>query len=190
MLLQKEDELEHLVKTVSEERIQRVEKSDKVSPTPPSERKDFRERSMTQYMEDAQTVDFDLNNYSTERVYYRTGKPLDVPGVLHAERLSAWEGSLAVVEDGLPDKTRKQLQEHGQVRVVKAGVERGILVGLTTEDDVCLGLGVVDHIDYENESIHIHTPLTEINEAYRIQFGSLRYHPDGHEAGFVEPGTL
>lgn len=193
VLLQKDEELEHLVNTVSEERVKRVTVSDKVSPTPPDERKDLRERSMRHYMEDASLRTLDLDDFGTERIYYKTGHPLEVNAeeVIHAERLSAWEGSLAVVDGFLSEVGREELSEHGQIRTIEPGVEEGILVGLTTEDDVCLGLGIVEEIDYENGTVSVHTPLEDPeNKAYRIQFGSIRYTPDGSEAGFVEPGTL
>ncbi|MGM0381614.1 MAG: Clp1/GlmU family protein, partial [bacterium] len=143
VMLQKDKELEHLVCSVSEDRVKRVKVSDKVSPTPPSERKGLRERNMKNYMKNASLKTLDLENFGLERVYLGTGQEMniDYPEILHAEKLSAWEGVLAVVDGELSGEATKELSEHGQVRTIQPGIEEGLLVGFTTEHDDCKGLG-------------------------------------------------
>ncbi|MFP4687291.1 MAG: Clp1/GlmU family protein [bacterium] len=192
VLLQKEEELEHLVCTVGEERVKRVKVSDKVTPTPPSERKGLRERSMKNYLKDASLKTIDLEEFGLERTYFGSGRELDleIPGILHAEKLSAWEGVLVVANGELSAEAREALSDYGQIRLIKPGGEKGVLIGFTSEHDVCLGLGVIESIDYKNKVMKVHTPLENPEEAFRIQFGSLRYKPNGNENGFIEPGML
>ncbi len=192
VLLQKEEELEHLVHTVSPERVKRVKVSDKVTPTPPSERKGLRERSMTGYMKNNSLKTLDLNEFGLERTYFGSGQVLDleIPGILHAEKLSAWEGILVVADEELSSEARETLADYGQIRLVQPGCEKGVLIGFTTEHDVCIGLGVIESIDYKNKVLKVHTPVENPTDAYRIQFGSLRCKPDGSENGFIEPGML
>ncbi len=142
VMLQKDQELEHLVCSVSEQRVKRVKVSDKVSPTPPSERKGLRERNMKNYMKEASLKTLDLDNFGLERVYLGTGQELDLdyPEILHAEKLSAWEGVLAVIDGELSGEAIQELSEYGQIRTIKPGIEKGLLVGFTTEHDDCKGL--------------------------------------------------
>ncbi len=192
VLLQKDQELEHLVHTISSDRVERVDVSDKVTPTPPNERKGLRERSMKGYMENTQQKTLNLKNFGLERVYFGSGSPLQVedPQVLHAEKLSGWEGVLAVVDGELSATTREKLSGYGQLKIVNPEIVEGLLISFTTEDSVCIGLGVVESIDFTEKTMQVHTPLENPEEAYRIQFGSIRYLPDGTENGFVEPGAL
>ena len=192
VMLQKDQELEHLVCSVSEQRVKRVKVSDKVSPTPPSERKGLRERNMKNYMKEASLKTLDLDNFGLERVYLGTGQELDLdyPEILHAEKLSAWEGVLAVIDGELSGEAIQELSEYGQIRTIKPGIEKGLLVGFTTEHDDCKGLGIIEELDYENKILKVHTPLDNPQAAHRVQFGSLRYEPDGTEAGFIEPGKI
>ncbi len=192
VLLQKDNELEHLVQTVSDARVKRVKVSDAVTPTPPSERKGLRERSMKSYMEEREVKTLDLDKFGLERVYYDSGTPLQIEAeeVLHAEKLSGWEGVLAVVDGKLSATAEEKLSEYGQVKTVSPDIVEGVLVGFTTEDNVCIGLGIIESLDFEERKITVHTPLENPEDAYRIQFGSVRYKPDGTENGFIEPGAL
>lgn len=192
VLLQKDNELEHLVKTISEERVKRVDVSDKVTPTPSSERQGLRERSMKKYMDDASLKELDLENFGLERVYYGSGSEIHVedPNVIHAEELSGFEGILAVVDGELSSSTREKLSSYGQVRTVAPDAPEGLVVGLTTEANVCIGLGVVESLDFVNKKIKIQTPVEAPDDAYRIQFGTLQYKADGTENGFIEPGAF
>ncbi|MFB6357150.1 MAG: Clp1/GlmU family protein [bacterium] len=193
VLLQKDRELEHLVKTVPDDRIRRVTVSDKVQATPPSERQSLRERNMKQYMKDAKQHTINLRETATERIFFNTGEPLelDQPGVLRAENLSGFEGILVIKDTDFNSEVMRELaEEYGNVRTVEPGFEKGILVGFADDRNRCYGVGVVEEIDYEDLTISVHTPLENPGDFARVQFGSLRYTPTGEEHGFVEPGSM
>ena len=189
VLLQRKDELEHLVKGYNPKRIVRFRASKKASFTSKSERKKLRELPSTRYFKGARKIRLSLERIATDRCYFRTGKKIRVPGTLYAERLSSFEGTLLVTQKPLPEEKLKKLKKKlGNIKNIVVGDEKGILVGLLDENGDTLGLGRIDKIDYKKSEIFLTTPVTDKEKVRIIQFGSLKVSPEGKEAGFVSPG--
>lgn len=194
VLLQRERELEHLVKGRPPHHIVRIKVSKKAAPTSPDVRKALRESLSTSYFKDGAMMELPLDTILTYRCYLFSGQPIVVnhPAVLWAEKLPAYEGTLLVVKKPLSDKDRAQLSQAlgPALRILVSGVERGVLVGLIDEKQHCQGMGILDSFDFTARKIRLFTPVKDIRLIHGMVIGSVRYTTSGAEAGFVEPGTF
>lgn len=194
VLLQRDRELEHLVKGRPEHHIVRIKVSKKASPTSADVRKALRENLSIQYFKDAHTMELPIDSMVFYRSFLFTGQPIAVNhlNVLWAERLPAYEGTLLVVKKPLTPKDREILSKElgPNLRVLISGVENRALVGLLDTKQHCLGMGTIEEIDFKAKKIRVHTPLQDRAPIRGIVIGSIRYNKDGTEAGFVDPGTF
>ena len=193
VLLQRSDELEHLVKNYSPEKIVHIPVTKGPAPRNHDERKGLREAMYKKYLKQAGYLELDLDEIQTDRVYFKTGKEIKLEGIqyLWAERLSGLEGLLLVTERPLSEEESIMVKKEVGVYNLKnilAGNEKNILVGILDSMSDVLGIGIIDRIDYKGRKIRIFTPVKENEKIKTIQFGSLRLTPEGTEAGFVEPG--
>lgn len=192
VLMQRKDELEHLVRREPKKKVVRMAVSRKASFTPPDERKKLREKVSMAYMAGAKLVT--VRKFATEGVFYGTGSAErffeDVPGLVHAERLSGWEGWLLITK--LPLANAGDLMQRHKVRIQNAvaGVEREAMVALLDVRGDCLGLGSVESIDFARRTAKIWTPVKKTGAIHTLQFSSLRLTREGAEAGFMTPGIL
>ena len=165
ILLQRESELEHLVKRENPQKIERVHVSKKATSTSDADRKLLREKIASQYYQNLKKIELNFKDIATDRVFFLTGQriyPKSV-SVLWAERLSGWEGMLAVTEKPLTFEEQKLLKEEFKVfnvRNILTGKEKNLVVGLLDNEKNCLGLGIIEKIDWEKEKIILHTPIT------------------------------
>ncbi|MBI4178155.1 hypothetical protein HY522_01860 [bacterium] len=194
VLLQRERELEHLVRGRPDHRIVRIKISKKAAPTSPDVRKALRENLSKKYFVDASLREIPMDPVIFYRAFLFSGQPIVInhPAVLWAERLPAYEGTLLVVKRPLTPKDRAQLSEKfgPALRVIPSGLEKGVLVGLLGDKQHCLGMGILDVLDFEHRKIRLFTPVPDHSSIRGIVIGSVRYNTDGTEAGFVEPGTF
>jgi len=189
VLLQRTDELEHLVKGYASKKIVRINVSKKASFTSAEDRKKLRELPSTRYFKGARKIRLSLERIATDRCYFGTGKEMKIPGTLYAERLSGFEGILVVTQKFFSqEKLKKLRKELGNIRNIIAGKERGILVGLLDGKGDTLGMGRIEKIDYKRKEVLLTTPVKNGKKIRVIQFGSLKITPEGREAGFVSPG--
>ncbi len=189
VLLERKDELEHLVKGCDPKKIVRIHVSKEASLTSEKERKKLRELASQRYFKNAKEIRLPLERIVTDRCYFRTGKEIEIPGALYAERLSGFEGTLIITQKPLSQGKLKDLsKELGNIKSIVAGEEKGILVGLLDEKGDTLGLGRIEKINYKKKEVLLSTPVRDGERIRVIQFGSLRVTPEGREAGFVSPG--
>jgi len=193
ILLQRGEELEHLVKNYPREKIVRLPVEKGPSPRNHEERKGLRETMYKKYFKQAGYVELDLDEVQTDRAYFKTGKEIKLEDIqyLWAERLSGWEGVLVVTEEPLSEEESIIVKREVGVSNLKniiSGNEKNLMVGLLDSMGEVLGIGIIDRIDYKGRKIKIFTPVKEKEKIRTIQFGSLRLTPEGSEAGFVEPG--
>ncbi|MBU4561139.1 hypothetical protein KKG20_02555 [bacterium] len=189
VLLQRTDELEHLIKGYAPKKIVRINVSKKASFTSAEDRKKLREMPSTRYFKGARKIRLSLERIATDRCYFGTGREMKISGTLYAERLSGFEGTLVVTKKPLPQEKLNVLSKKlGNIRNIVAGDEKGILVGLLDEKGDTLGMGRIEEIDYKKKGVLLSTPVKDGGRIKIIQFGSLRITPEGREAGFVSPG--
>ena len=193
ILLQRSEELEHLVKNYPQEKIIRLPVEKGPSSRNHEERKGLRETMYKKYFKQADYIELHLDEVQTDRAYFKTGKEIKLEDIqyLWAERLSSWEGVLVVTEEPLSEEESIMVKREVGVYNLKnilAGNEKNLLVGLLDSTGEVLGIGIIDRIDYKARKIKIFTPVREKEKIRTVQFGSLRLTPEGTEAGFVEPG--
>ncbi|RLD18884.1 MAG: hypothetical protein DRI36_00295 [Caldiserica bacterium] len=193
ILLQRNDEIEHLVKIYKDIPIIRLKVSKKASSTSQEARKKLREEIARKYFKNLQKITLNFDEIETDRAYLLTGKKIEINdgNILHAELLSGWEGALVVSERKLDifeiEKLKKEIGVFRIKNIVK-GKEKNLVVGLLDEKRDVLGLGIIQEIDYKNGKFHILTPFNEKDRIKIIQFGSIKLSENIEEAGFIEPG--
>ncbi len=197
ILMQREDEIEHLIKYVfPQTKVVRMHVSKRASDTSKKDREKLRNLSSQQYFENSTIIEIKFNDFVTERVYFRTGKELPEyknDNIVYFEKFPSFEGCLIVSKNKLTDKEIEKFKSKGffNIKNVTEKFSTGILVSLLSEKKETLALGIIKKIDYENKKIILVTPYNGEKENIKIiQFGSLRYTFDGKEAGFVEPGSF
>jgi len=194
VVMQRHRELEHLVAGVLPDRVVRLDAVvDSIPPTPEQGR-EARERSWHKYFGAARTREYDWSVLRFARCFLGSGETLteELPlteNLLHLEKLSGWEGCLAVsIRTLAPGLINELSKRYGRVRNIIAGREQGMLVGLADESDGLLGLGIIEKIDYRRKKVRVLTPILDWCRVRVMQCGSVRLNPKGQEIGFVEPG--
>ena len=193
--LQREQELEHLLKGVPQAKVRRVPVSTKVRVRTHGERSFLRELILARCFENASKLTLDLRKVKLERCYLGTGRLLDPKTlgveapIIHAEEIP--EGLLVVADVGLDPKVVQELEKKfASVKVIRKGSEKNVLVGLADDRSELLGIGVIDEIDHDRERMTVITPVKEVNRVAVVQFGSMRITPSGKEVGTIRPGTF
>jgi len=198
LALQREAELEPLLRLVEGQRtleIHRLPVSSRVDRRSHAARRAFREERFRQYFASAKRHDLEWKNVRFTRLWLNTGRRLGrdelaLLGVslqtvpLYAEALG--EEGLVLVRGPFSRAALYQVRSALQVSdVLVIDVEqlRGTLLGLHDRDGECLGLGIVQDFDPENERLRILTPLPDPVRIASVAFGSLRLEPTGKELG-------
>lgn len=197
ILLQRDKELEHLVRTVPPDNVFRLPVSKKASNTSQGDRKTLRELVSINYFKDSKRYSVSLDKIKTERSYFKSGYELklDNKKVEYAERLSAWEGILAFVTEFLtPDELAELKKAHSvfNIRQFKTGTEKYLTVALLDKNRRALGLGNIEKFDFAEKEIILHSPISgdDFAKVEIVQFGSNRTDFSGKEMGFISPGSL
>lgn len=191
VLMQRGDELEHLVRPLPREAVVRLAVSKKASSTSQMERKKLRELLSCRYFQNARELEIPFSQIYTDRCYLLTGKSISLEGTLHAEKLSGWEGTLVVTEKPLENPPSSWPQNLGKIKNVVVGSERGLLVALLGKEKECLALARIAKIDFKKKCFILQSPYGgAVQNVCGIQFGSLKIKQNGEEDGFIEPGSL
>ncbi|MFZ5951319.1 MAG: Clp1/GlmU family protein, partial [Candidatus Rifleibacteriota bacterium] len=192
VLMQRSNELEHLVRHLPSEKVVRLPVSKKASSTSQMDRKALRELVSKRYFKDAKVFEIPFKQLYTDRCYFRTGTKIELEGTLHAERLSGWEGTLVVTSGPLmPELTKNWPKDLGMVRNFIAGGEKGLMIALLDENQNMLAIGRLEEFDFLNDNFRIRSNYRgDLGRIKGIQFGSLRLNEAGEEAGFIEPGAF
>ncbi|MFZ2956728.1 MAG: Clp1/GlmU family protein [Candidatus Ozemobacteraceae bacterium] len=194
ILMQRGNELEHLVKHLPAKNVVRLPVSKKASPTSQMERKSLREHVSTVYFKDAKIIEIPFGQVFTDRAYFLTGTPVALEGTLHAEKLSGWEGTLVVSSGPLMPEMMKAWpdpKQLGRIMNFCAGEEKGVMVGLLDAQQDVLAIGRLEELDFLKNVFRVRTPFKGKSESVKgVQFGSLKLTEKGEEAGFLEPGSI
>jgi len=193
--LQREKELEHLLMSAPNVKIIRIPVYQKVRSRSIAERTLLRWLALARYFEGSSKIVLDLRKVRLGRCYYHTGEPIDLrtldvkTHVTYAEKLP--EGLLLVTESELDRKVVQELEaKFGGVKVIIRGSEQNVLVGLMDSENVLLGIGIIDEIDYARDRMVVITPVKNGGKIAAVQFGSMKIKPTGEEIGTIKPGTF
>jgi len=189
--LQRGTELEHLLAPIASHKIRRLPVSTKVRARSPSERSNLRGMLLGKYFEDSETLVLDLKRVRFERTYLKTGHQLNAGEfgrqVVYAEKIP--EGIILVTKGRMDDEALSSIEsKFGQVKIIRAGAEQNVIVGLVNDSNELVGLGIVEKINFERGQIVITTPIKNADQVTSVQFGSMKVKPTGEEVGTVRPG--
>ncbi len=151
-----------------------VEPSRKAHGKDDYERIEMRRRSYARHFADATLLELPLEPLIFQRTLLFAGKPIELEGAVHAEKSS--EGILIVGAPVAPPPDSKLLP---------AGFERNLLCGLADASGRCLGLGIIERIDFARGTIAL-TTVVERDKVRIVQFGDLYVTPEGGELGQVK----
>ena len=134
----------------------------------------MRRRSYARHFAGATSFELSLETLIFQRTLLFAGTPIELEGAIHAERSS--EGVLVVGAPVAPPPDSKLLP---------AGFERNLLSGIADASGRCLGLGIIELIDFARHTIALTTPV-ERDKVRIVQFGDLYVTPEGGELGQVK----
>ncbi len=154
-----------------------VEPSRKAHGKDDYERIEMRRRSFAQHFAGATLLELSLESLIFQRTLLFAGKTIELEGALHAERSS--EGILIVGAPGAP------VAPPPDSKLLPAGFERNLLCGIADATGRCLGLGIIERIDFASRTIALTTPI-ERDKVRIVQFGDLYVTPEGGELGQVK----
>jgi polynucleotide 5'-hydroxyl-kinase GRC3/NOL9 len=191
--LQRRAELEHLLTTIRASKVRKLTVSAKIRRRTPSERAELRALLLSKYFENSRSIVLNFHRVRFERTYLKTGVPLDPAQfgehVVYAERVPEW--IILVSEKALGRRELEELRaNHGTVRAIRRGAERNLVVGLASNDNILLGLGIIEKLDFPKAQMVVRTPVVNPEDVRVVQFGSMKITPKGKEVGTVKPGTF
>ena len=154
----------------------KIEPSRKAHGKDDYEKIEVRRRSYARHFAGASLLEIPLDSLIFQRTLLFSGTPFDLEleGAIHAERSS--EGVLIVGAPAAPPPDSKLLP---------SGFEKTLLCGIADATGRCLGLGIIERIDFAARTIALTTPV-ERDEARIVQFGDVYVTPEGGELGQVK----
>ena len=138
------------------------------------ERIELRRQSYARHFAGATLLEVPVDSLIFQRTLLFAGKSIEIEGALHAERSS--EGVLIVGAPAAPPPDSK---------VLAAGFEHNLLCGIADATGRCLGLGIVERIDFGSRTIALTTAVAR-DKVRIVQFGDLYVTPEGGELGQVK----
>ena len=154
--------------------IIRIEPSRKAHGKHDYEKIEVRRQSYARHFSRATLLQLSLESLVFQRTLLFTGKPIEIDGAIHAEQSS--EGILVVGAPATPPPGSK---------VLPLGFERNLLCGVADATGRCLGLGIIEHIDFAGRTLALTTAVERAGVRI-VQFGDVYVTPEGGELGQVK----
>ncbi len=165
-------ELSALLKPYRYHHTLRLPPSPQASAKTSTERRANRERAFRRYFSAARKAELHLHDLMLQRTLLFTGTKIHLPPFPYAERTD--EGIIAVAAPDMP------IPSH--VRAIPLGFEKHLLCGLSNRRRQGIGLGILQRIDFERETLSLLTPVP-MDQIRMLQFGDMSVGPDGRELG-------
>jgi polynucleotide 5'-hydroxyl-kinase GRC3/NOL9 len=152
----------------------KIEPSRKAHAKDDYEKIEVRRRSYARHFTGASLLELPLTSLIFQRTLLFSGMPFELEGAIYAERNS--EGILVI---GAP------IAPPADSKVLPSGFERNLLCGIADATGRCLGLSIIDHIDFAGGTIAL-TTAVERDKLRIVQFGDVYVTPEGGELGQVK----
>jgi polynucleotide 5'-hydroxyl-kinase GRC3/NOL9 len=156
--------------------IIKIEPSHKAHGKDDYEKIEVRRRAYARHFSHATSLQLPLESLIFQRTLLFSGMPfeLELEGAIYAERSS--EGILIVGAPVAPPADSK---------VLPLGFERNLLCGIADATGRCLGLGIIERIDFAARTIAL-TTAVDRDKVNIVQFGDIYVTPEGGELGQVK----
>ncbi len=154
--------------------IIKIEPSRKARGKEDYEKIEVRRQSYARHFSRATSLQLPIDSVVFQRTLLFSGKPIEVDGAVHAEQSS--EGILIVGAPAAPPPDSK---------ILPLGFERNLLCGVADVGGRCLGLGIIESIDFVARTIAL-TTVVERDVVRVVQFGDMYVTPEGGELGQVK----
>jgi polynucleotide 5'-hydroxyl-kinase GRC3/NOL9 len=154
--------------------IIKIEPSRKAHGKDDYEKIDVRRLAYARHFSRANLLQLSLESVIFQRTLLFTGKPIEIDGAIYAERSS--DGILIVGAPPVPPPDSQ---------VLPTGFERNLLCGVADATGRCLGLGIIERIDFAGRTIAL-TTVVDQDKVRILQFGDLYVTPEGGELGQVK----
>ena len=196
--LQKTNEVEHLLAPHSHRAgmlIHRLPVSPDARTSTREARRAVREQRFKEYFRGADFHDIALHDVGVhgpglgtgERLGFRDINKLSkiIRGIIVHAELSADRLFLLVEGDYAEDElfTAKEQYNVREITVLKSSEIDHLLVGLNSDRNLCLGMGILRHLDPKELTLKVITPLKDLSDVRHVSLGSLRVNPAGGELG-------
>jgi polynucleotide 5'-hydroxyl-kinase GRC3/NOL9 len=152
----------------------KIEPSRKAHGKDDYEKIEVRRRSYARHFTGASLLELPLGSLIFQRTLLFSGMSFELEGAIYAERNA--EGILLIVAPIAPPADSK---------VLPSGFERNLLCGIADATGRCLGLAIIDHIDFAGGTIAL-TTAVERDKLRIVQFGDVYVTPEGGELGQVK----
>jgi len=195
--IQEQGELTFLLGALTETQNLVVESSPAVRKRDRDERKLLRELGYKKYLKGARPESFPLRWTRVAGVAFGIGVPVSRESMKRIEELL---GATPLYCEETPDfvfialdkeqwvdeELKKDLEErlNKRVKVVREGDEDGLLVALHDVNEVFLGIGVLEGIDYERRVVRVYTPVRE--GVASLHLGRVKLDRKGREIGLTD----
>ncbi|MEW6095411.1 MAG: Clp1/GlmU family protein [bacterium] len=177
--IQRKNEIEYLLKpfdVIGDYVIHRIPVSSQVRLTSKEERAILRNKKFVSYFKNYFKFDLLFSEIVTINTPFLSGEKLN-PGKLNRYEKELDEIILygELINNGLflvvPDRISLRRRD-----IIQTTPEdfKNLLVGLIDEKDNLLGLGIIENVNFKNESIKIKTPIDSINKVKLIKFSEFK----------------
>ncbi|WP_456471694.1 Clp1/GlmU family protein [Methanocaldococcus sp.] len=190
--LEREGELNHILRYYDGD-VVRLKVAEEVKRFNRDERRKIREEKWRSYFNNSNTLEFTMDKLRGAKIFQ--GREIDVKEKNLLENLFKWEifrgvycDKYYVVKRDLENVNR--VIDKNTLFYLDPERFKGLIVGLI-KDDLCLGLGVIEEMDFKNEIVRIKTPI-EVDNVDEIKIGriKLEFLVDKVVETFLERDTL
>jgi len=192
--IQQENELNPILEALQGIKVFVVDSPQLIQPRNREKRKLLRELSYKKYMKGAKMQSFSLGWIKVKNSLLGSGaqlhrKRLETLSNLLLKRPVYSEETVAVIlvvlkrNQAVTEEQVNAAEEYfgKRIKVIFEGDEDGLLVGLKTEQDNFLGIGLLHEVDYKRKTLKVYTPVNE--KPYTLCFGQLKLNKNFREIG-------
>ncbi|HDQ06767.1 MAG TPA: hypothetical protein ENN36_08645 [Candidatus Bathyarchaeota archaeon] len=172
--MQRRNELTPILDSLHDVKVFVIDSPQLIQPRSREKRKLLRGLSYKKYLKGAKTQSFSLGWVKVEGSIFGAGSPLPrkrletLSNLLGTRPVYAEETAVALFivlrqSKQVTEEQVKAVEEHfGKgVKLIQEGDEEGLLVGMKDEEDMFLGIGIVEGVDYKRRILKVYTPVSE-----------------------------
>ena len=198
--IEREDELSDVLKTLNGKQVMHIDAPPTIKRRDREKRRLHRELSYRRYLEGAKVQSYPISWVKLQGCLPELGLPATEERVsivsealgftpYHCEENPRHMLIVLGKNQEITDEAIKKLEEalEKDVKVLRKGDERGVLVSLHGDDGRFLGIGVLRDIDFRRRIIRIYTPVE--GKVSTICVGCVKLDEEGREVSFLGEET-